>query len=215
MTFSVKIVMLFSILTVQMGNIYASTDADTGSDCGSIQNAYGPFDYTDPSRKPNLRLVEGAHFTNEVKQLIKGKSSYLMGDIDYTLRAFPNHHQALYSMMNYRLKNPWTTTAGQLGRSADCYFKRAIEFKRDDPTVRMIYGIYLHKKKQYESAIAQYLFALKAAPDYSELLYNIGLSYFENNEHDQALKYAKKAYALGYPLPGLKNKLTQSGKWQE
>lgn len=41
--------------------------------CGSLQNAFGPFDYRDPSaRGQPLQLVESAHFTPDVEALRKG-----------------------------------------------------------------------------------------------------------------------------------------------
>lgn len=73
--------------------------------CGDLANAYGPFDYTNPEhRSKNLGVVERFHFTLEVESLIRGKSSYIWGDLDYTLRAFPNHHRALYAFARYEIR---------------------------------------------------------------------------------------------------------------
>lgn len=73
--------------------------------CGSLQNAFGPFDYRDPeARGEPLRLVESAHFTPSVESLVKGNSGTVAGDLDYTLRAFPNHHRALYSVAQYAFR---------------------------------------------------------------------------------------------------------------
>jgi tetratricopeptide (TPR) repeat protein len=44
--------------------------------------------------------------------------------------------------------------------------------------------------------------------------YNLGLAYFELKDYDQALEHAKRAYALGHPLPGLRDKLKRAGKWE-
>ena len=49
----------------------------------------------------------------------------------------------------------------------------------------------------------------------AEVQYNLGLLEFELGDMDAASESAKKAYALGYPLPGLKNKLTRIGRWHE
>ena len=45
-----------------------------------------------------------------------------------------------------------------------------------------------------------------------EVLYNLGLISLDLNEVDAAVEYAKKAYSLGYPLPGLKDRLKKLGR---
>ena len=73
--------------------------------CGVLQNAYGPFDYRDPvSKRDNLPIVESFHFTPDVESLRHGRSGSVLGDLRYTLRAFPNHHRALKSMARYGLE---------------------------------------------------------------------------------------------------------------
>ena len=62
-----------------------------GMACGDLQNAYGPYDYR-TATEFQKHLVEGAHFTPEVESLKGARGSATVGgDIDYTLRAFPNH----------------------------------------------------------------------------------------------------------------------------
>ena len=39
--------------------------------------------------------------------------------------------------------------------------------------------------------------------------------YVKKKEYEKASAHAQKAYALGFPLPGLKNKLKAAGKWKE
>ena len=72
--------------------------------CGQLGNAYGPFDYR--THKKELEIVEGEHFTPEVERLERGNRSGVNpgGDIDYTLRASPNHHRALKAMMDLSRK---------------------------------------------------------------------------------------------------------------
>lgn len=41
----------------------------------------------------------------------------------------------------------------------------------------------------------------------AEVEYFLGHTYFELGRYEEARKHADKAYALGYPLPGLRNKL--------
>ena len=45
----------------------------------------------------------------------------------------------------------------------------------------------------------------------AELEYALGLSYFESKEYEAARQHARTAYKLGYPLPGLMNRLEKAG----
>jgi tetratricopeptide (TPR) repeat protein len=47
----------------------------------------------------------------------------------------------------------------------------------------------------------------------AEICYNLGLVELELSEPDRAVEYAQRAYALGYPLPGLRRKLERLGRW--
>jgi tetratricopeptide (TPR) repeat protein len=186
-------------------------------ECGALQNAYGPYDYrSDFNQKNRIPIVEGAHFQPEVEALQLGGIIYvtpydLIGGLDYTLRAIPNHHRALSTVARYQLRG-WKTDPF---RTADCYFDRALRFTPDDGQVRVIYGAYLHRKKDLKGALAQYMTAREMLPDSVELAYNLGLLYFEMKERDKAKEEAVRAYSLGYPLPGLRDKLARAGLWSK
>jgi tetratricopeptide (TPR) repeat protein len=189
--------------------------------CGDLTNAFGPFDYTDPTTKvvppsggeTRIGIVERAHFTPEVEQLIRGKSSTIVDDIDYTLRAFPNHHRALYSMARYYLAN--SKFGEQLGRySMECWFDRAMRMNPNDGVVPAIWGVYLAKKGDKEGALAQYKRALEIMPDFGEAHYNIGLLYLGMKKYDLANEHAVAAYKSGFPLPYLRTRLQELGVWK-
>ncbi len=185
--------------------------------CGSLENAYGPFDYTNPSHRAEmLPKVEGAHFTPSIEQLRFGKSGPVWAEISYTLRAFPNHHRALYAMMRYQLKLDKPVEPYRPGRNIlypiECYFLRAVEFKPSDSMVRMLFGMYFHKINKPQKALGRYKEALKLNPEQTEAYYNLGLLYFDLKNYDASREHADKAYSLGYPLKGLKNKLASIEK---
>ena len=48
----------------------------------------------------------------------------------------------------------------------------------------------------------------------SDIQYNLGLMLLKLDKPEEAYEYAKKAYANGYPLPGLRNKLRKAGVWK-
>ena len=193
---------------------------DTGSrdfslelQCGSLANltnSYGPFDYTNPSHvKNDLPVVERYHFSTEVENLVQGMTGSIYGDLNYTLRAFPNHHKALNAMARLELRD------GVAGRNkpASCYFERAIRFNPADPTVRLVYGIYLYRQKHLESAVRELDKAVELAPNFAEAHYNLGLVLNAAGRPAAAVKHAALAMELGYPLPGLIRKLERAGYW--
>ena len=185
-------------------------------DCGSLANPVGPYDYREHSRLRTaiLKNVEGNHFGPNVENLIKGQTSYIGGDIDYVLRAFPNHARALASLARLAAKYKSEKIQG-LQFPASCYFVRAIEFTPNDPTVRTIYAVHLSKFGNSKAALTQIENALKLGADDANTSYNAGLLYFQAKDYDKALEYARKAYAAGFPLPGLRDKLRSVGKWQD
>lgn len=184
------------------------------AECGSLQNAYGPFDYTNPTHfANNLSVVEGHHFTPEVEALVAGKTTAIGGDIDYTLRAFPNHHRALKAMTLLGLKEKTDKPKGA-HHSVECYFDRALRFKPNDPMVHLTYSYYFYKHGKLDKAIEQAKAAEQISPDNANVNYNLGLLYAEKKNYAEARAHARKAYERGFPLPGLKNKLIKAGQWE-
>ncbi|MGL4407110.1 MAG: tetratricopeptide repeat protein [Zoogloea sp.] len=183
-------------------------------DCGPLTNHFGPFDYRTTPTERRL-LVENAHFTPQVEQLRKGQSTDVIGlDINYTLSVFPNHPRALLSVMNLGLREKVAKPKGS-GYTVDCWFDRAVRFRPDDATVRMLYGIHLMRSNRIKEGLEQLQLAEAGGGDDANLFYNMGLAYFSVNDYARALKYAHKAYALGFQLPGLRTKLQGVGKWSD
>jgi tetratricopeptide (TPR) repeat protein len=181
--------------------------------CGPLKNAFGPFDYR-VAPLDTRDVVESHHFTPEVESLIKGHTGVIGGDIDYTLRAFPNHPRALLAMMNLSFKEKTTKPRGS-SYSVECWFDRAERFHPDDGVVQMLYGIYLLKLGRTSDAIKRFEAAEATADGDPNLYYNLGLAYFDLKKYDKALSYAHKAYALNFPLPGLREKLKRAHAWKD
>jgi Tfp pilus assembly protein PilF len=177
--------------------------------CGALANPFGPYDYRTTTQ---LQMVEPFHFTREVEMLKSGNTGSVGGDIDYTLRAFPNHYRALVAMMNLQFLTRAEHPPGTKW-PVPCYFDRAIRFAPDDATVRTIFGVYLMHLGRTRDAVEQFELAARMGDDSANLHYNLGLAYFEVKDYDKSLTHAQRAYALGFSLPGLKQKLKQAGKW--
>lgn len=180
--------------------------------CGSLRNAYGPYDYR--SDKDKLPIVENVHFTPEIATLVRGITGTVGAELDYTLRAFPNHHGALMSMIKLGERDKTSRPQGTK-RTVECYLERAVRFRNDDATVKMIYATYLAKNKRNKEAIEQLNGAIDLGEDSANLQYNIGLIYLDIGKYDEALEHAHRAYNAGFPLPGLRDRLKRAGKWKE
>lgn len=174
--------------------------------CGSLTNILGPYDYYDPSARQELATVEANHFTPDVEALRKGKSDVnIIGDLEFVLRHFPNHPRALNSVARFAVLGG-RFPPGQIP-SADCYFQRAIAFRHEDATVRMVYANYLTKVGNRSEARKQYEEALRLAPASAEINYNAGLFFVDEGQLERARTLSKIAYQGGYPLPGLRRKI--------
>jgi exosortase A-associated hydrolase 1 len=180
--------------------------------CGALDNAYGPFDYR--TQQQQLAIVDRYHFTPAVEGLVKGTSGTLEGDLDYTLRASPNHHRALLALMRLGEKKR-STQPGSLPRPIECYFERALRFRPQDEVVRMIYAKYLIGAQRSSDAL-QELAAVAALDTDNPLTHvNCGLLYLELKAWDQALAQAHQAMRLGHPATALKEALQAQGRWKE
>jgi len=195
--------------------VYSHSRADINDYvCGSLKNSYGPYDYRSEWKEKQVD-IETYHLPPEVVNLVRGKTSaYIGADLDYALRAFPNHPVALMAMARLGEKEK---TAKPVGAryNVECYFLRAIRFRNDDENVRVLFASYLSKAGKRTEALNQLNEAAQLGSDNANTIYNMGLIYYDLKEYDKSLSYAQQAYRLGFPLPGLRDKLKRAGKWKE
>ncbi|WP_144006725.1 ABC transporter permease [Pelomonas sp. KK5] len=201
---------LFPLLLAQTGH----AQQDSPEPCGPLRppGQYGPFDYRKDADK--LQIVHEHHFSPQVEMLIRGQEGPIGGDLDYVLRAFPNHARALIAMADLGVKDKTVQPRGA-HYQVECYFERAIRFAPDDQVVRMLYVTYLTRLARTQEARTQLRAAEGLAGDNPLTYYNIGLLYFDLKDYDNALTFAHKARALGAQQTGLQQKLTQAGRWAE
>jgi tetratricopeptide (TPR) repeat protein len=179
-------------------------------ECGELGNSYGPYDYR--TSRDKLAIVEGAHFTQDVEALRSGNTGQIGGDIDYTLRASPNHPRALIAMANLGRKLNTDQPPGAKYPIA-CYFDRAIRFADDDAMVRLVYGTYLARIGKQTEAVNQLEVAQKLDEGNANIHYNLGLIYLDLKDYAKAREQAQRAYELGFALTGLRKRLEAAGQW--
>jgi tetratricopeptide (TPR) repeat protein len=195
-------------------------------DCGPLRNDYGPFDYWDPENNVatgadpmgRLKRVENVHFSSEMKTVNLKRFSVerLTGEFAYTLRAFPNHPEALYAVSRLDKlaggKLPQVGMTSSMPKiSVDCFFDRALRFRPDDPQVRFLLGIHLHERGRLQEAQASYEEAERLGLDTANFNYNYGLLLADMKQWEAARDRARRAYAAGFSLEGLRRRLTAAG----
>jgi Flp pilus assembly protein TadD len=179
------------------------------------EDGIGPFDYRDPKYRDFLRNnVEVNHFNSNVQTLRSGMSAYIGAELHFVLHRFPNHPKALETMIRLSERERRDPPKGASHR-VECYLYGATVFAPDDPAPRTIYGIYFFRKKNNDEAFEWFSQAHELSPEDVNVNYNLGILYLQRKENEKAAVHAKKAYELGSPPPGLREKLRQAGAWRE
>jgi len=146
--------------------------------------------------------------------LQRGMSGTIGSDIGYTLEHFPNHPRALASMARLALRMKKPQAPGAM-LSVECYFRRALAFVPADGVTRALFGAYLLSLRRDGEAVEQLKAALETQPGNATAWYNLGLAQARLKDWPAALTSAHQAYALGFPLPGLRQQLKSAGQWRE
>jgi len=206
--------------------------AENTTNCGSLYGDWNVDDYRDskfwnqaPGERTHLYLVEAYHFNNAKEMMAKNQNltsqqaRVIWKDLDYTLRHIPNHHLALHYVFDLERRNGGVLNDGNPSGKAGfvpssyCYFNRATRLNSKDDVIYLVYGIHLHKLKDYTKAYEMYKKSESLNPNSIELAYNIGLLLADQGNYQEAKKYAESVYERGYQFNGLKNRLKKAGYW--
>lgn len=198
-----------------------------GAACRGQGQAFGPYDFFDVDEPSDPQYKEGRWWEVRLIHAEPGKAAMqaqpfdqiaynrAAAEFDYVLRAFPNHPDILYSRIMLEMKRAATPGLKAYVTPPECYLQRAEVFRPQQPHVYQLYAMYLGMLGKTDQAVEYYQRALVLDSKSAELNYNLGLAYFEKKDYGQALRYAREAYALGFPLPGLRNKLRAAGVWTD
>lgn len=188
--------------------------AALAADCPPYTKGATGGDYYDTEDGKGLAAVEAFHFGPQVEALQRGMSGALAADISYTLEHFPNHPRALAAMARLALRERRPRVPGA-AFSVECYFQRALAYQAADGATRALFGAYLLSLRRDGEAAKQLQMALEAQRGNAAAWYNLGLAQVRLKDWPAALAAAHKAYALGFPLPGLRQQLKAAGRWRE
>ena len=192
----------------------ASNQTIDNTTCGIIGGqltggvtSLGPWDYIKPATHVHLERVEGSYFPPQVENLSINPAQSALGAAK-TLRIYPNHHRALYTVMRFYRDYPDLVDNSEL-YTMECLFTRASFFSPNDPMVYMLNGMHYHWNSDFISSKGKYLQAYNLDPKNPQVNYNLGLMYYDQGDYENAAKHADIAYRGGYPLQGLRKKLSR------
>lgn len=181
--------------------------------CPPHESKYGNRDYLNLNQKNQdyVKTVENAHFNEDVRQLRGGArpSGSLIGDLEYTLNWFPNHHSALDALARLAIKEKSPMPFG--GEHVGCRFQWAKNVNPDDGMVYFIEARYHYELGNHQQSTKLLDQASRLDPKNANTQYNIGLLYFRMKDYEAAREHARLAYKLGFPLGGLRNMLKDAG----
>jgi len=183
---------------------------------------FGPFDYYDIANTPHdaLRYVEMEHFGPVTEQhRHSGDFCWYFDDLDYTLRAFPNHPGALQAVATFLeshqpcKKN--TPTPGTRSNhaspielmkqiegsdwqrvTAQGYFERAVKFRPKRMETYLLYGRYLRHEKKYDEALKVLEHARSLTPESEAVNLELAVLYFDLGQLTVGKTYLVKARIL-------------------
>ncbi len=182
--------------------------------CGPVRYVdTGTVDYrlkdSDPRIKKAVWDLDHFHTSIAAAEMQKANpyAGNVVANLDFSLRHSPNHHDALALLIRWDLAGrPLLGFPG-----ARCSLDWARQFAPDDAVVYLYGGNYFWKSRDFPQANAWYERALELAPESAEAHYNFGLFLLEQGDYAAAREHARAAYAEGFPLPGLKQKLAKAG----
>ena len=167
----------------------------------------GPWDYNKRATHVHRVRVEKSYFPPSVENLTGIPQQDVLSAAK-TLRIYPNHHRALYTVMRFYRDYPELVDNTELF-TMECLFTRSTFFVPNDPMVYMLNGMYYHWKSDFISSKGMYLQAYNLDPENPQVNYNLGLMYYDQGDYENAAKHADIAYSGGYPLQGLRKKLSR------
>jgi tetratricopeptide (TPR) repeat protein len=139
--------------------------------------------------------------------------STALSDLNYVAERIP-HSSPVIAKVNFSLAEAYNglgdrTTALDL-------LKESVETNPENPASHIALGLFLRANKDLPGARNAFEHGIEAVGEdaSAELNYDLALVLLELKENERAAKFARKAYELGYPLPGLRNKLIRMGLWE-
>jgi tetratricopeptide (TPR) repeat protein len=157
-----------------------------------------------------MRRAEQEHLKKGFDSLGGGRPAQLLAakiEFDAILNHWPNHPRVLALQAHTLMR------MGQADE-VDAYFDRAYQMT---PTVAELYiahGFVLLRRGKVAEAIRRLQQGVKLDANSVDGHYNLGLALVRAKRFEEANRHAQLAYALGHPLPGLRDQLKRANAWR-
>ena len=164
---------------------------------------------TTPQTAELLKNVEQFHIGPGRDRMKRKSYQGALEDFEFILNYFPNHPTALSlvsDLCDVRWKSPRCDSS--------LLFEKALRINPYASQTHVLYGLHLQRRDAGDRAIDAYKRAIELNPASMNAHYNLGFAYLDGKRFDLANFHAQAAYMLGYPLPGLRDKLTRAGRWK-
>lgn len=135
----------------------------------------------------------------------------VIAETNYTLQRAESSHPMYSKMLTLVARANF-----ELDRRQEAFdiLNKAIALHPDIPDAYAAFGVLLRRLDRREDARDVLARGVEHVEGNAELHYLLGLIQFELGDYVASHEQAKRAYRLGYPLPGLKRKLKAAGHWQ-
>ena len=168
------------------------------------------------SKKPEihglLKTVEAYHLNQGIGKVAERRYDSAFEEFDFILRYYPNHPRVLGLMGDLCV----TLNRKEAGEG---YFNKALTLFPDMPRAGKAltykeYGKFLYRFGDTDKALGLLKQSVALDNLASESHYFLGLAYYTGKDYVRANEHAQKAYAMGYPLAELREKLIAANAWK-
>ena len=171
----------------------------------------GPYNYFSrtPETERVLRSNETHHLGKGTDYLRAGTTAGLgsaKSEFDFILNLWPNHPGVLSLQADTLIR------LGQ-GHLIEQYFGRAYQMTPDVAQLRVVHGVALLRQNKVKESIEQLRRGVELDESSVNGHYNLGLALVSAKRYEEANLHAQRAYALGHPLPGLRDQLKRAKAW--
>lgn len=217
--FPLDLRVLLVVVLCQSVFVFAAQAAEDvlDPDLSSNHQVYNYYNIPEGSPRIYVDQVIGRHYLRGArKQFARRDFDYAWQELNYVFQRVPNHPDSLLVLTQLMRELPKNAPDFNLKLSrAQTYFKNALTVDPKQSNTHVLYGMFLQiDPTSLNDAITEYETAIKLNPRHTDAYYNLGLALVERHDYENALNAAKKAYALGHPLPGLRKKLQAVNAWK-
>jgi tetratricopeptide (TPR) repeat protein len=158
-----------------------------------------------------MLIARAERYQGRDAQRTKEALAQISGELSYSLARIPPSIPVHWKLLTIQARA--LNLRGKNEAAVDS-LRLIVKRKPDFVDGYAVLGNFLYKDGKYAEARQVLETGLeKVATPTAEMYYFLGMILFKQGSFDGAREQAQKAYKLGYPLPGLRNKLKAAGHW--